>query len=221
MSQSGQVATRPGALQAAQLDYVLLDGSSSMSDKWGQTLHSLEQFIDVLRSQNIASHGILQVFDSGNLSLIHRDAIIGDWGPLTHGETRIPLPGGMTPLYDAINLMCRSLRDLNPPRASIVIATDGEEMGSRYTDATQARALLDWCRAMGWQVTFLGCDFNNQRQAALLGANAANMIGVRKEMLKLAGKTLGEKRANNARTGTDINFTDDEKENFGGYLTHG
>lgn len=219
MSNSRQIATKPGALQASQLDYILLDGSSSMSDKWGATLHSLEQFVNVLRSQNIASHGILQVFDSGNLSMIHRDGIIGDWAPLTHGEARIPLPGGMTPLYDAINLMCRSLRDLNPPRASIVIATDGEEIGSKYTDAIQAKALLDWCRAMGWQVTFLGCDFDNAYQAGQLGSTPQNTIGVRKEMLKLAGKTLGEKRARNAISGTDINFTDDEKENFGGYLT--
>ncbi len=218
---STAIATRPGALQAPQLDYILLDGSSSMADKWSATLASLEQFIDVLKSQNIASHGILHVFDSNNLSLIHRDGVIGDWLAITHGEGRVGLPGGMTPLYDAINLMGRSLRDLDPPRCSIVIATDGEEFGSHYTDATQARAILDWCRAKGWQVTFLGCDFNNARQAALLGSTPQNTIGVRKEMLQLAGRTLGEKRARNAQTGSDINFTDDEKENFGGYLTHG
>jgi hypothetical protein len=64
-----------------------------------------------------------------------------------------------TPLFDAINMMGRELQALNPPRCSIVIITDGDENGSRHTTADQARAILDWCRAQGWQVTFLGADF--------------------------------------------------------------
>ena len=212
-----QLITRPGALQAPQLDYILIDGSGSMSDKWAPSLAALDVFMDVLRSQNINSHGVVQVFSSYNLSRIERDATIANWTPFSREFIRCP--GGMTPLYDAINLMCRTLRDLEPPNCSVVIVTDGDEMGSDHTSPAQARALLDWCRAKGWQVTFLGCDFNNDRQAKLLGSTPQNTIAVRKEMLQIAGKTLGEKRANNARTGTDINFTDDEKENFGGYLT--
>lgn len=210
------IMPRPGALQASQLDYILLDGSSSMRDKWYDSLAALDGFMDVLKAQNIHSHGILHVFDSGNISAIHRDEVISNW-PKFSVES-ISCPCGMTPLYDAINLMGRSLRDLDPPRASIVIVTDGDDYKSSYTDVHQARAILDWCRAKGWQVTFLGCDFNNERQAKLLGSTPQNTIGVRKMKLLEAGKTLGEKRARNAISGTDINFTDDEKENFGGYL---
>jgi hypothetical protein len=127
----------------------------------------------------------------------------------------------MTPLYDAINLMCRKLRDLDPPKASIVIVTDGDENGSNHTSADQARALLDWCRAKGWQVTFLGADFNNSKQAKLLGADETNTIGVRKQKLLEAGKSLGDKRLKHALYGDDINFSEDERKNFGGFLTNG
>jgi hypothetical protein len=208
---------RTGTLQAPQLDYILLDGSSSMMGKWWDTIGALEAYVDVLKSQNINSHGIIQVFDSHNLDNVQRDDTLDNWTSLTD----VGAHWGMTPLYDAINLMGRKLRDLAPPRCSIVIVTDGDENGSRHTNHDQARAILDWCRAQGWQVTFLGADFNNSSQAKLLGADASNSIGVRKALLADAGKSLGEKRAKHALFGDDINFSEDERKNFGGYLTDG
>jgi hypothetical protein len=208
---------REGALQAPQLDYFLIDGSGSMQDKWYDSLGALDQFKDVLATQGVGSHGVVHVFDSRNLANIQRDAALADWVPFK--DQPLTSTWGMTPLYDAINLMARELAALDPARCSIVIITDGDENGSRHTTANQARALLDWCRAKGWQVTFLGADFNNSKQAALLGADATNSIGVQRTKLLEAGKALGEKRANNARYGTDINFTKDEQANFGGYLS--
>lgn len=218
MSNSRQLITRPGALQAPQLDYILIDGSGSMSDKWHASLNALDIYMDALKAQNIHSHGIVQMFGE-ELSIIIRDETVANWSKF--GLEPVRMCGGLTPLYDAINLMCRSLRDLDPPNASICIVTDGDENKSTHTSAAQARALLDWCRAKGWQVTFIGCDFNNTRQAKLLGANERNMLTVRAMKLLEAGETLAKKRINNIRTGADINFSDDEKENFGGYLTHG
>lgn len=210
------LVNRTGTLLAPQLDYILIDGSGSMIDKWYDTLAALDGFMDTLRGMNIASHGIVNVFDSRNLSNIERDSVIGDWPRFSVEPIRCP--GGMTPLYDAINLMGRELRALNPPRASIVIITDGDENGSRHTTHEQARAILDWCRAKGWQVTFLGADFNNSKQAKLLGADESNSVGVQKRLLGEAGKALGAKRVRNALFGEDMNFTADERKNFGGYL---
>ena len=209
------VVNRTGTLQAPQLDYILLDGSSSMSHKWWDTIGALEAYIDVLKSQNVNSQGIIQVFDSVELDYIARDDVLSNWKPLVD----VGMHGGMTPLYDAINLMVRKLAQLDPPKCSIVIVTDGDENSSNHTTADQAKSLLDWCRAKGWQVTFLGADFNNAQQARMLGANASNSVGVRKELLLEAGKTLGEKRLRHARNDEDINFSEDERQNFAGYLT--
>lgn len=212
---SREIIHRPGHMLAPQLDYIILDGSGSMMDKWFATIGALEGYVDVLRTQNIHSHGIVQVFEASNIASIQRDSTLADWpqnDPLT-------ARWGDTPLYDAINYAGRQLRDLDPPKAHLVIVTDGHENASRHTTDAQARAILNWCRAKGWQVTFLGADFNNSRQAALLGANKANSIGVQKTRLLEAGKTLGEKRLRNIRTGDDITFSDEEKTEFGGYLT--
>lgn len=216
---SKELTLRTGHLQSSQLDYILVDGSYSMQKRWWETLAALDGFMATLRSQNIASHGIVTVFDTHTLQSIQRDSAIADWQ--TFSADPLGSTWGGTPLYDAINLMGRHLKELDPAKASIVIVTDGEEGDSRHTTAAQAKAILDWCRAKGWQVTFLGADFNNSKQAKLLGASEANSIGVRKELLLEAGKVLGQKRANNARSGDDITFSEDEKENFGGFLTDG
>ena len=212
-----QLANRTGTLQAPQLDYILLDGSSSMQHLWWDTIGALDNYTNTLRAQNIHSHCILHTFDSCDMDCIQRDDTLDKCGDFS----TVGAHWGMTPLYDAINLMCRRLRDLDPPSCSIVIVTDGDDTSSHSTDATQARALLDWCRAKGWQVTFIGCDFNNSRQAQLLGADETNSIGVQKQKLLEAGKTLGDKRVKHALYGDDINFSEDERKNFGGYLTNG
>lgn len=212
------IVPRSGTLLAPQLDYILLDGSYSMQSKWWDSLGALEGFMDTLKAQNINSHGIVHVFDSANLESIQRDSTLKDWP--TFAEAPLGSTWGGTPLYDAINLMGRRLKELDPPRCSIVIVTDGEEQGSRHTTVDQAKAILDWCRAKGWQVTFLGADFNNAHQTKLLGASESNSLGVRSQKLLEAGKALGEKRVRNALYGDDINFSRDEKENFGGFLTH-
>lgn len=217
MTKQYSVAIRPGELQAPHVVYFLVDGSSSMSDKWSDLMGAMEGFNDVMKTRNIHSHGIVSVFGGSTLSDIQRDGLIRDWEKFRY----LRMPGGGTPLYDAINHMARWFRDTMPASASIVIGTDGGANGVQATDETQARAMLDWCRAMGWQVTFLGFDFNNSRMAALLGADETNMLSVQKKLLRSAGEKLGEKTAQHAQQGTEINFTKDEQSTFGGYLTNG
>ena len=220
---SKQLTRRSTELLAPQMDFILMDGSSSMAQNWWPMIGALTEWRRKLLEHHINSHGIVATFSySNNLQNIQRDGRIADWTPLGGDERRrdaLGLDGGMTALYDAINMMGRTMRDYDPPSASLLIVTDGEENASRHTDDVQARAILDWCRAKGWQVTFFGCDFDNSKQAASLGATERNTIGVRSQKLLEAGRTLGEKRVRNAISGSEIQFTDEEKEAFGGYLT--
>lgn len=218
------VKGKESSLHAPFMEYFLVDGSGSMAINWGATMAGMTNYVEHLKSKNIRSWGIAQVFDDSNLCDIQLDCELEFWPNLAAHQ--LGLPGGMTPLYDAVNLMVRDLAERNPQNCSITIVTDGEDSkglrgGSRHTTPEQARALLDWCRAQGWQVTFLGADFNNDSLAALLGAGPTNMISVRKELMGEAGETLAKKRINNIVTGADIDFTKDEQTHFGGYLTNG
>lgn len=199
-----------------QHDFILLDASSSMLDKWWDTLTAIDAFVLETRGA-IDSHVMLHTFSSSTYGVVEqRNTPIASW--TTFREKPVYCDGGMTALYDAINTIGRMLRDINPPRAHVLIVTDGDENASTYTNQTQARAILDWMRAKGWQVTFMGCDFNNSRQAAALGANEHTAIGVQKDKLSDAARALGTKRRAYGTTGSDMHFTDEEKQQFGGYL---
>lgn len=214
---SNQLVTRPGGLLAPHMDYLLVDSSSSMTDKWSALIAGLQGFIDGLKTANLHSHGIIHRFDTPqSVGTIVADGPIADWQPVWRIlGNRL---GHATALYDAINFTGRDLARLNPPRASLVIVTDGDDMRSVHTDVEQARAILDWCRAQGWQVTFFGCDFDNSTQARALGADAQNALGVRKEKLAEAAKLLADKRVRYANGADDIGFNEDERKKFGGYL---
>lgn len=199
-----------------QHDYILVDGSGSMQDKWWDTLDAIDTYVATLKTQNVNSHIILSTFDSYTTDHVQRDQDITDW--TTMAQSPIGAGWGSTPLYDAINVMANKLRDINPPRCSIVIVTDGQENSSQYTNVHQAKALLDWCRAKGWQVTFIGADFSNATQAGLLGGDATSAIGVQTKLLSDATRALAEKRARYARTGDPMHWTDAERTQFGGYL---
>lgn len=221
MSKFLTISERPQHLLAPSLDYILLDASGSMTLNWHKTLSGLEAFRSTLIARaSIHSHGILHLFSSPSsvhLEEIARDSLMSDWGSLL--QPPIPCIGGGTPLYDAVNCAVRKLAELDPPRASLVIATDGHATGQQATSIDQARALLDWCRDKGWQVTFLGVDFNNWTQAASLGGTESNTLAIAANRLSEACKKLAEKRIENYRSGKEISFSSDEKENFGGYLT--
>jgi hypothetical protein len=206
-------------LSTDQLDFILLDGSSSMQGKWWEMLSAIDAYIAGLKSQSIKSHALLHIFDSHDLKLEGRNTHIDQWK--TFAEDPMGSHFGSTPLYDAIVIMGATIRELNPAKCAVTIVTDGDDTGNTFADLHQARAVLDWLRAQGFTVTFIGCDFDNDKQARALGANASNSIGVRKELLIEAAKRYAEKRVHSVRTGDDISFTADEKTKFGGYLSHG
>ena len=199
-----------------QMDYILLNGSSSMQGNWWDTLDAVQAYVSGAASENVNSQIVVQVFDSTDLEYIARDVPIADWIDLR--KEPIGAHWGSTPLYNAVNVMCQRLKALDPPRCSIVIVTDGEECASRFTDLTQAKAFLDWCRAKGWQVTFIGANFNNEEQARALGANEHTAIGVSQKRLVDATSALAKKRARYGLYGESMHYSDEEKQRFGGFL---
>lgn len=199
-----------------QYDYILLDGSSSMLGKWDEVCSAIDSYVAGLKEEHVSTHIYLHVFSSDStVDLVGFDGNIRDWAPIAH---RLQIPSHMTNLFDAVGIMAQRMRDLDPEKGRITIVTDGETGGDRFTDATQARAYLDWMRAKGWPITFIGADFANWSQAEMLGADKSNTVGVAQARLTAAASTLAKKAASHARGAEDINFTSSEQEQFGGYL---
>lgn len=225
MSNSTNEYQAPVGTKEAQFDYILIDGSSSMMGvKWDDSIRAVDAYIAGLRAEGIHSHTYVHVFSGGLLgggSDDKVDTVAWD-GPIhemprLHGA--LGCPTGVTPLYDAVAIMARRMRDREPEKGAILIVTDGEEGGSQTTDLTQAKAFLDWLRAKGYPVTFIGADFSNHEQARGLGADKSNAIGVQRAFMSDAARNLAKKRANHARgNAEDINFSEEEQSQFGGYL---
>lgn len=220
MTNETALAPRPGTLTIAQkqYDYICLDGSGSMMGTWWEMLDAIDSYVETLKSMGTRSHIHLSIFTSPheNIDLVARDVEIDQWVPLA--KEPVGSLFNATPLYDAIEVMCFKLRNLNPERASLLIVTDGGETGSTVCDETRARSLLDWARAKGWSVTFIGCDFNNSSVAAKLGATESSAIGVQRRLLKNAVNELARKRHAYGLTGAPVHWSDAEKQQFGGYL---
>jgi len=207
------------ATTITQRDYIVLDGSSSMSDKWFDMQRAIDQYIDTLKSMGTKSHIRLSVFttpQSQNLDLLVFDGPIDEWVPLSSDP--IKLPAGMTPLYDAVHHAVHIAHDEDPRNAAFTFVTDGEENGS-VIRLDQARAALDWARAKGFAVTWIGCDFNNSSIIAELGGQASEGVGVQKALLADAMSVLARKRHAYGVTGAPMHWSEDEQSQFGGYLT--
>jgi hypothetical protein len=207
----------------SQLDFILVDGSSSMQTRWWESLDAIDAYVLGLQLSGVNSRLLISTFTTGRdetgskgLSFVtQRDEDVREFTPMK--DQPIGSTFGMTPLYDAIGVMGRMMRDANPPRAAITIITDGDENDSKTT-AEQAKAVLDWCRAKGWSVTFIGCDFENSKLARKLGAKQPEFIGVTAARLTDAMSGLSKKRANYGLYGTPMHFTEEERTRFGGYL---
>jgi hypothetical protein len=206
----------PKSLLATQIDVWLIDGSGSMSENWWPTMAALDAYLQVLKDTNINSQIIAATFAREDHWLVERNHLVRDCPGFVDQPLRAYF--STTPLYDAINMMGRSLRDLDPPKATCMIVTDGGENASQYTNLDQAKAILNWMRAKGWQVIFFGCDFNNSAQAKALGANEDTAIGVGKMLLTDAARLLAKKRAIYGHGGDNIHFSPDEQQQFGGML---
>lgn len=205
----------PSAFKA-QRDYILLDGSYSMQKNWWPMLNAIQTYIDGLRANGTESFLTCSVFSGYDLALDHYHGPVADWQHVA--EHPIRSTWGGTPLYDAINHAVRRLRDEQPGAVALTIVTDGEDTDSR-TEEAQARQILEWCRALGWQVSFIGCDWNNSKLAAALGVPVTAAIGVSTANLSQAAEELAKKRSRFANSGAPMHWSESEQQQFGGYLS--
>jgi von Willebrand factor type A domain len=205
------------ALKPPTADYIVVDGSGSMFTHWASSMQAIDAFVAELG--NLSTKLNMTIFDNhhGTTRFVTaRDCTPETWSRVSNGETQ-PL-GGTTPLYDAINATGRMIRDANHPKpGSVLIVTDGDENASQTTQV-QAKQILDWLRAKGWQITFIGCDFDNSRQASLLGGNKQSAIGVSSARLTNATTALARKRNLHAQFGAPMHWSEDDHQQFGGYL---
>ena len=158
--------------------YILLDRTGSMGPIWAETLSSINGYVEKLATDRIDARITLATFDSNDgtqFDVIRRSADVKEWKPVTDRDAT---PRGYTPLYDAIGRLMGLANADAADRATVIIVTDGQENASREVTREGAKVMLDRVREKGWDVVFLGANFDAFSQAASLGGAAAQTLNV-------------------------------------------
>jgi hypothetical protein len=85
------------------------------------------------------------------------------------------------------------------------------ENASRELNHDAAKALLEGCRKKGWQVIFLGADFDNAQQATSYGNMGAQTVSSSVRNMGATMASMASKRGFYGATGQAMAYSDDEK----------
>lgn len=196
-----------------QHDFILLDRSGSMQSRWDEALGAVNAYVKKLAEDKVDTGVTLAVFDDAGPFDIIRDRIVpSTWSDVTSKDAT---PRGMTPLNDAIGKMVTHARlghnGQQYDKVAVIIVTDGAENASREYKHAAAKALLDDCRSKGWQVLFIGADFENQAQAMQYGNSSSQTIAASAANLAGTMRATATSRASYGLTGQSMSYTDEDK----------
>lgn len=178
--------------------YILLDRSGSMQSLWEEALSSVNAYAKELANKkdgpSVDSHVTLAVFDDQaglQFDVLRRKQPALHWDVVTDKDAT---PRGMTPLLDALVRIIALAEADQPDKAVIVVMTDGQENASKEVTRDGVKAALDRVKAKGWEVIFLGANFDNIADASSVGIHAGQQMAMsagtmRESMSRLAKKS--------------------------------
>lgn len=198
--------------------YILLDRSGSMQIRWEETINALNAYVESLAKEKSTEKTKVSVFtfDSMNgldFNVLREGVRANDWKKI---ELHEDSPRGMTPLLDAIGRMKSEIDKKSPKKATVVIMTDGGENGSREVKKETAKAMLDDLRDnKGYDVVFIGADFDAFGEAGGLGNSMSHTLNTSSGHYVDAMASLASKTAFYSTTGQTRAFTDEERTKSG------
>ena len=184
--------------------FILLDRSSSMSGaRWENAIASINKYVDTLKADKVEADITLAAFDynepftrawspgtiKGGIQMISVEPVpIQDGLSFTVLRDKANIkkfkrlkadevsPRGITPLYDATARLINMADSNNNEKTVIIIMTDGEENCSRHYNLASIRDRIAACTKRGWEVLFLGAEFNADHVATSYGLSASKVI---------------------------------------------
>jgi Mg-chelatase subunit ChlD len=191
--------------------YILIDGSGSMHTRWVETIGAVNAYVEALGEDKATKKAdvTVAVFDSQEpFKVVRKDVKVKDWTPIAVQEFT---PRAMTPLLDSIGILNQTITLAKPKKASIVIVTDGLENASREITKDGAKIILDNLRGKGYEVVFIGADFDAFGQSGGLGNSMGQTLNMYAGGYEGAFRSMAMKSATYASTGMVRDFTDQER----------
>lgn len=176
--------------------YILLDRSGSMGGaKWENAISSINQYALTLDETGTDADITVAAFDSTTsliapkrsieinkssyddnvtFELIRDSVSIKDFGSgINCNELQ---PRGSTPLYDATAKLLNLADKNNSKKTVIIIITDGAENYSKIYNITSIKDRIATCQNRGWEVIFLGAEFNADNIATSYGLGLDKVV---------------------------------------------
>ena len=155
---------------------ICLDESLSMASCLEPTIKGFNDFIKKMGKQKGATTVTLTQFSSPGVEPNFRVAFKArKIEKVPKLSTENYMPRGNTPLFDAIGATITALdaelkeHGKDPPRAFVVIQTDGEENDSRDYTREQIVKMIEKREKKGWTFVFLGANMSDERAAGVAG----------------------------------------------------
>jgi Mg-chelatase subunit ChlD len=198
--------------------FVALDRSGSMTgEKWTNAVDSLNEYVKGLQKEKISGDITIIAFDSdgmygGNSSVrLVPLAEAADIAYFDRIDASSLYPAGGTPLYDAAGHVINLALEKNSKRTVVVILTDGDENTSKEYTQAKIKEKVAEVTAKGWEVIFLGANFDATRYNAGSGLAAGKLrnFDLNNEVQRKAMYTdLATSTASYASVGAAINLSE-------------
>jgi Mg-chelatase subunit ChlD len=185
--------------------YILIDRSGSMSANWTETIGAVNAYAAALGEKGVKKGDITAaVFDNQEpFKVIRSEVKIKEWTPISANEV---LPRGMTPLFDAIGTLAQTIHLKAPKKATIVVVTDGLENASREITKDNAKKSIDDFKTKGYDVIFIGADFDAFGQSGGLGVLSGSTLNMTKGNYDQAFKSVANRSALYASADSGLSF---------------
>jgi von Willebrand factor type A domain len=196
--------------------YILLDRSGSMQSLWTEALSSVNAYAKELTNKTdgktVDAHVTLAVFDGQEglqFDVLRKKQPALHWEKVTDQDAS---PRGMTPLLDALIRIIALADADNPQKAVIVVMTDGQENASREVTREGVKAALDRVKTKGWEVVFLGANFDNISDASAVGVAGAKQMAMASGTIGASMERLAKKSRAYAASAAPIEFDAADRE---------
>lgn len=198
--------------------YILLDRTGSMGPIWTEALGSVNAYVAQLaQDEDPADETRLTIacFDYQErlqFDILRRDVTVKSFRPVTDADAS---PRGMTPLFDAIARIAALAESDAPAKAVLIVMTDGEENSSHEVSRQGAAAALDRIRKKGWQVVFLGANFDAFGEADKVGVSVGQTLNAAPAAMFSSMKTLAKKSRAYERMNEEVAFNQADRTEAG------